>query len=100
MLGNPSIVMKLSQEILCEIFNYLEDHPIHFMRVAQVCHTWNLAADNHLFWRRLTKTLQYPDPKPRAYKYKTHKSIVLKNWGKFCTLCYVKRTRINGLIRP
>ena len=88
--------MILPQEILCEIFDYLGGHPVHFTRVARICRTWNFAADNHLFWKRLTKFLKLPDPKPRACKYKTHKSIVLKNWGRFCTLCHVKRTRSNG----
>ncbi|PKC10610.1 hypothetical protein RhiirA5_355294 [Rhizophagus irregularis] len=59
---NSSIVITLPQEILCEIFNYLREHPVHFTRVAQVCRAWNFAADNHLFWRQLTKTLQLPDP--------------------------------------
>jgi hypothetical protein len=96
-----SIVIILPQEILCEIFSYLREHPVHFTRVAQVCRAWNFAADYHLFWRQLAKTLQLPDPKPRAYKYKTYKSIVSKNWGKFCTLCHLKRTRSNGFqIQP
>jgi len=77
---NPSIAVILPQEILCEIFDYLGGHPVHFTRVARICRTWNFAADNHLFWKRLTKFLKLPDPKPRACKYKTHKSIVLKNW--------------------
>src|SRR4051812_1813773 len=99
--GNFSVAMILPQEILCEIFSYLEEHPVYFTRVAQVCRAWNFAADNHLFWRQLVKALHLPDPKPRAYKYKSYKSIISKNWGKFCTLCHMRRTRGNGFhIRP
>ncbi|CAG8697801.1 1971_t:CDS:1, partial [Funneliformis mosseae] len=97
----PPVALILPQEILCEIFSYLGKHPVHFTRVAQVCRTWKFAADNHLYWRRLTRSLELPDPKPRAYKYKTYKSVILKNWGKFCTLCHMRKTRSNGFhIKP
>ena len=92
MLGNP-LVMNLSQEVLCEIFNYLQDHPVHFTRVSQVSRSWNFAANNHLFWRRLVKDVNLPVPKKKAYKYRTHKSIIIKHWGSFCTLCDARRKR-------
>src|SRR5436190_14855382 len=95
-MQNSSIVMRLPQEILCEVFSHLGNHPVHFTRVTQVCRTWNFAADNHLFWRQLVKYLKLSDPKPKARKYKIYKSIIFKNWGKFCTLCNVRRTQGSG----
>src|SRR6185312_9021037 len=92
---NP-LVMNLSQEVLCEIFNYLQDHPVHITRVAQVSRSWNFAANNHLFWRRLVKDVKLPVPKEKAYKDRTYKSIIIKHWGSFCTSCDARRTRDNG----
>ncbi|CAI2187004.1 9500_t:CDS:2 [Funneliformis geosporum] len=95
------VALILPQEILCEIFSYLGKHPVHFTRVAQVCRTWHFAAENHTYWRRLIRSLELPDPKPRAYKYKTYKSVIIKSWGKFCTLCHMRKTRSNGYhIKP
>jgi hypothetical protein len=95
-----SVAMTLPTEIICEIFDYLEDHPVHFTRGSLVCKTWYNATQNHLYWKRLCKLLKLPSPKPKAYKYKTYRSIVIKNWGTFCSLCLRKRKKYDPPIKP
>ncbi|CAG8593767.1 7626_t:CDS:1 [Acaulospora morrowiae] len=82
------IAMRMPQEILNNIFNNLVDHPVHFTRVAQVCKSWQLAADTHLYWRHLVRKLGLSPPKPKAKKFKTYKRVVERDWGKFCSLCF------------
>ncbi|CAG8502719.1 2537_t:CDS:2 [Acaulospora colombiana] len=91
------IAMRIPQEILCNIFNYLVDHPVHYTRVARVCKSWQLAADSHLYWRHLVTKLNLTPPKPRARKYKTYKQVVERDWNSFCSLCF--RGRHNGFER-
>src|SRR3954452_5717715 len=74
------IAMRLPQETLCQIFSNLVEHPVHFTRVAQVCKSWKVAADTHLYWRYLVYKMDLPPPKPRAWKYKTYKSVVEREW--------------------
>ncbi|CAJ0846531.1 7114_t:CDS:2 [Entrophospora sp. SA101] len=100
LIVRPSIAMTLPMEIICEIFNYLEEHPAHFTRGSLVCKTWYYSTQNHLYWKRLCELLKLPSPKPRAYKYKTYKSIVIKNWGSFCSLCLRKRRKYDPPIKP
>ncbi|CAG8543619.1 5233_t:CDS:2 [Diversispora eburnea] len=82
------IAMRMPQEILNTIFNNLVDHPVHFTRVAQVCKSWQLASDTHLYWMYLVKKLNLNPPKPRAKKFKTFKQVVERDWGTFCSLCF------------
>ncbi|CAG8554205.1 9129_t:CDS:1 [Acaulospora morrowiae] len=91
------VAMRIPQEILCNIFNYLVDHPVHYTRVARVCKSWQLAADSHLYWRHLVTKLNLIPPKPRARKYKTYKQVVERDWNSFCSLCF--RGRHNGFER-
>jgi hypothetical protein len=93
------IAMRLPQETLCQIFNNLVEHPVHFTRVAQVCKSWKVAADTHLYWRYLVNKMDLPPPKPRAWKYKTYKSVVEREWRNqnFCSLCFRKSNAIERL---
>ncbi|CAB4373185.1 unnamed protein product [Rhizophagus irregularis] len=93
------IAMRLPQETLCQIFSNLVEHPVHFTRVAQVCKSWKAAADTHLYWRHLTYKMDLPPPKPRAWKYKTYKSVVEREWRNqnFCSLCFRKSNAIERL---
>lgn len=93
------IAMRLPQETLCQIFSNLVEHPVHFTRVAQVCKSWKAAADTHLYWRYLTYKMDLPPPKPRAWKYKTYKSVVEREWRNqnFCSLCFRKSNAIERL---
>ncbi|CAG8535075.1 9562_t:CDS:1 [Acaulospora colombiana] len=82
----------MPQEVLCKIFDNLIEHPVHFTRVAQVCRSWQLAADTHLYWKFIVHKVGLIPPKPKATIYKTYKSVVARDWGKFCSLCF-KRSR-------
>ena len=44
-------------------------------------------------WTRIGRRLGLSPPKPKARKYKTWKSLVLKMRGKFCETCLKKATR-------
>jgi hypothetical protein len=65
------------------VFNYINDFST-FYKASLVCKKWQIILDNHIFWKTLCEHLDLEEPKPKAKKYKTWKSIFIKNINKLC----------------
>ncbi|CAG8826007.1 26974_t:CDS:1, partial [Dentiscutata erythropus] len=48
------------------------------------CKEWKNVLDNHVFWENLIEHLEFEGPNPKSKKYKTYKSIFVKNVNKLC----------------
>ena len=62
------------------IFNYIDD-PFEFCNTSLVYKKWKNVLDNHVFWKNLIEHLEFEGSNP---KYKTYKSIFVKNVNKLC----------------
>jgi hypothetical protein len=65
------------------VFNYIDD-PYKFQTASLVSKSWQQALDSHQFWEDLLDDIGIKGPKPKAKKYKTYKSIFVKNADKLC----------------
>jgi hypothetical protein len=65
------------------VFNYIDD-PYKFQTASLVSKTWQKALDHHQYWEDLLDGIGIKGPKPKAKKYKTYKSIFVKNADKLC----------------
>jgi F-box domain len=74
---------QLSNKIIKLIFNYIND-PKDFGRLSMVNKEWKDILDNHHFWKNLIEYLDFSKPNPNAKKYKTYKSIFIKNINNLC----------------
>src|SRR5437868_1228073 len=68
------------------VFNYIDD-PYTFYDASLVCKEWQRVLDTHIFWKNLIEHLGFEEPKPKSRKYKTHKSIFVKNIKKTYEKC-------------
>src|SRR5437868_5466350 len=65
------------------VFNYIND-PFSFQKASLTCKKWQNILDNHIFWKTLCEHLDLEEPRSKAKKYKTWKSIFVKNTDKLC----------------
>ena len=65
------------------VFNYIDDS-FTFQKISIVCKKQQNILNNHIFWKNLCEYLDFEEPKPKAKKYKTWKSIFVKNIDKLC----------------
>ncbi|CAG8723239.1 13865_t:CDS:1 [Dentiscutata erythropus] len=68
------------------VFNHIFD-PYTFQRCSLVCKSWKKILDEHPFWRKVVEDCGLESPRPNSRKYKTYKSIFVKNFNKLCP-CY------------
>jgi len=76
-------IPQLSRKIIIPIFNHVND-PKQFGRLSRVNKEWKDILDNHHFWKNLIEDLDLLKPNPKAKKYKTYKSIFIKNINNLC----------------
>jgi F-box associated protein len=67
------------------------------LRCAGLSKNFNQIVENHPCWAVTSRRLGLAAPKPRARKYKTWKSMVLRLRGKFCELCMKKSVKCRSL---
>jgi hypothetical protein len=72
----------LSSKIIKLIFDHVNDPKI-FGKLSIVCKEWKDILDQHQFWEDLTKKLDLK-LNPNAKKYKTYKSVFIKNIDNLC----------------
>ena len=72
-------------EIFRDILD-LED----LINLSQTCKTLNNTVNMDDTWMFICKKLKLPEPKKKAKKYKTYKSIYIKNLNKICKSCGIK----------
>jgi hypothetical protein len=65
------------------VFNYIND-PYEFHNGSLVCKSWQQALDTHKFWEEHIDSIGIESPKAKAKKYKTCKSVFVKNADKLC----------------
>jgi F-box-like len=77
------IIPQLPSKIINSIFNHIND-PKEFGRLSRVNKKWKTVLDHHYFWKNLIEDLNLSKPNSRAMKYKTYKSIFIKNINNLC----------------
>ena len=86
-------MVYLPPDIIYLIFEHIQD-PNIFGLLSRVCKEWRYVLDNHNFWKQRVNTLGLPEPSRNATKYKTYKSIFIKNIE---LLCYCKNELDNNI---
>src|SRR5271170_7329187 len=90
-------IPQLSRKIIIPIFNHIND-PKQFGRLSKVNKEWKNILDHHHFWKNLIEDLDLSKPNPKTKKYKTYKSIFIKNINNLC-FCKTTFAENNKLIK-
>jgi hypothetical protein len=79
--------MNLSNELVYNITSYLKIPEM--IKMIYVSKQWSIIIDNELLWHIYCIKLGFKLNK-KAKKYKTWKSLIIKNYDNICNNCYMK----------